>query len=215
MAEVTQSIVTRLVNGRLKDAIVGGKIDLDHPETIKYLAECAAERAKLPPPAPGIEPAKPPPHVRGTAARKEAQKKEAMDNLVIGGKTLHTVPDNIKEFGNMTLNEVVARYGTDLAFVDWLRATKSIEDINEKRLKNAVTQGELVSRKLVRLGVLEPVEAAHLKLLTDGAKTIAKRTQTMACAGRTLEEIEAFVVDNISSFIRPIKKKTRDALERA
>jgi len=40
-------------------------------------------------------------------------------------------------------------YGTDIAFSDWLRAVKIIEDINEKRLKNEHTISELVSRQLI------------------------------------------------------------------
>lgn len=213
-AGVSPATVTRLAVGRLKDAVTGHRVDLDHPCVIEYITEREDAQAKLPPPAPGVEDAKPS-YVRGKVAGKETRKKESMDNLLTGGKTIQVVPDEIKDFGNMTLNEIVAQFGTEEAFVDWLKATKSIEDINEKRLKNAATRGELVSRDLVRLGVIEPVEAAHLKLLTDGAKTIAKRVTAMNGAGRSLEEVEAFVVDNISSFIKPIKAKTRKALDRA
>lgn len=214
-AGVSPATVTRLAVGRLKDAVTGHRVDLDHPCVIEYITEREEAQAKLPPPAPGIEDAKPPAHVRGKVAGKETRKKESMDNLLTGGKTIQVVPDDIKEFGDMTLNELTAQFGTEAAFIDWLKATAQIESINEKRLKNAETRGELVSRELVRLGVIEPVEAAHLKLLTDGAKTIAKRVTAMNGAGRSLEEVEAFVVDQISSFIKPIKAKTRKALDRA
>ena len=89
----------------------------------------------------------------------------------------------------------------------------AIEDINEKRLKNAQTKGELVSRELVKLGVIDPIDAAHIKLLTDGAKTIARRVTAMHDAGRPLDDVEKFVKNQITSFIRPIKAKVARALK--
>jgi hypothetical protein len=112
----------------------------------------------------------------------------------------------------MTLRELITRFGTDVRFVDWLKATQSIEAINEKRLKNAQTKGELVSRHLVKIAIIEPIESAHIKLMTDGAKTIARRAAAMAQAGKPVAEIEAFAVDQISSFIKPVKAKVDRAL---
>jgi len=115
----------------------------------------------------------------------------------------------------MTLRELIQRFGTDGAFVDWLKATKAIEDINEKRLKNAVTRGELVNIKLVKLGVIEHFETMFNKLLTDGAKTIARRITSMHGAGRSVEDCEAFAADQVSSFIKPAKAKIARALRNA
>ena len=90
---------------------------------------------------------------------------------------------------------------------------KTIEEINEKRLKNAATQNELVSRHLIKVGVIEPIETAHIKLLTDGSKTIARRSLAMAGAGRSVEDIERFVSNQITSFIKPIKAKVTRTLK--
>lgn len=152
------------------------------------------------------------PALRGYGAKNERKKRESLAEIA-EGRTLHEVPDDILAFADMTLRELVQRFGTDVAFRDWLTATKSIEDINEKRLKNAKTKGELVSRDLVKLGIIDPIDAAHIKLLTDGAKTIARRVTAMTNAGRPLEDCEAFVKDQITSFIRPIKAKVRRTLK--
>ena len=148
------------------------------------------------------------PKPRGQAAVKAA-KKAAADEIVF------EVPEDIQAFADMTLRELVEKFGTDARFVDWLKATQTIEAINEKRLKNAQTKGELVSRQLVKVGVIEPIDSAHIKLLTDGAKTIARRSTAMHDAGRELEEIEKFVADQITSFIRPVKAKVARALKDA
>lgn len=153
------------------------------------------------------------PHVRGTAAAKEKRKREpppeARDDYVF------EVPEDIQAFADMTLRELVEKFGTDTRFVDWLKATQTIEAINEKRLKNAVTRGELVNRQLIKVGVIDPIDAAHIKLLTDGAKTIARRASAMTAAGRELEDIEKFVADQIGSFIKPVKSKVARALSNA
>lgn len=150
------------------------------------------------------------PHVRGHTAAKEARKREAAqeDEII-------EIPEDIQEFADMTLRDLVDKFGTDARFVDWLSATQKIEAINEKRLKNATTQGTLVSRDLVRVGIIEPIDAAHIKLLTDGAKTIARRSTAMHSAGRPLDDIEKFVAEQITSFIRPVKSKVARALKNA
>lgn len=166
---------------------------------------------------PGKKSAPPPPPVKGIATKsttKKAASLAALNDVDIG-TVLHEIPDDIKAFADMTLRELIQRFGTDTAFLDWLKATKSIEDINEKRLKNAATRGELVSRSLIKVGILDNIESAHTKLLTDGKKTIARRVHAMAKAGRTVEECEKFIDDQVSSFLKPMKAKMSRALKNA
>lgn len=148
------------------------------------------------------------PHVRGTAAAKETKKREAYQE-----EEILEIPEDIQAFGHMTVFDIVEKFGTDGRFVDWLSAVQKIEAINEKRLKNAATEGELVSRRLVRTGIIEPIDACHIKLLTDGSKTIAQRATAMHSAGRPLGDIEEFVAEQITSFIRPVKAKVARALK--
>lgn len=151
--------------------------------------------------------------LRGYGAKNAQMKQAGPAAPVDAEEMLLAIPEDIRAFADMSLRELVTRFGTDTRFCDWLKATKSIEDINEKRLKNATTEGELVSRQLVKLGIIDPIDAAHIKLLTDGAKTIALRTTTMHSAGRPLDDIEKFVKDQITSFIRPIKAKVARTLK--
>jgi hypothetical protein len=150
------------------------------------------------------------PHVRGTASAREKKKREAeQDNEIV------EIPEDIQSFADMTLRELIEKFGTDFRFIDWLSAIQKIEAINEKRLKNAEAEGKLVSRKLVKVGILEPIDACHIKLLTDGAKTIARRVTAMHSAERPLDEIEKFVAEQITSFIKPVKAKVARALKNA
>jgi hypothetical protein len=202
MCSVSRAAVTKACKTSLKAACIGNRIDMAHPAAAEYRQ--AKESGKtLPAGNPPQTPAQSKPS--GRAAQKAAKKAGH------GVKT-PAVPLDITEFWDMTLKDIVHIYGTDTRFCDWLRASKDIEAINEKRLKNARTQSMLVSRHLVKIGIIDPIDAAHIRILTAGAKTIAVRLHAMSQAGRSVEDLEAFVVDQISSFIRPIKDKVRRAL---
>lgn len=206
LAGVTPAAVTKACGSSLKPALVGKRIDPDHPSAVEYVRR--QELARTPPAAPGLDPlyneavrvctekkrwsgnlltkelrisskraaeilaqlkaaglvpekgkparktatveSTPPPppdpppepkapHVRGTAARKQARKEAAGEDPIL------EVPENIAAFLDMSLRDLITRFGTDERFVDWLNATQKIEIIEEKRIKNAEKKGELVS----------------------------------------------------------------------
>jgi hypothetical protein len=99
-------------------------------------------------------------------------------------------------------------------FVDFLKALKLIESINTDRLKNAQTEGILVARELVQIGVIDVVDTAMRKLLAAGCKKIARSAHTMSKAGETLEDIETEVRDEIGQYVKNIKVKSKRALDR-
>ena len=148
------------------------------------------------------------PHVRGTAARKERRKAES-------DETAEEVPENIAEYADMTLRQIIQKFGTDVRFVDWLKAVKAIEDIQEKRLKNEQAQGNLVNRDLIRTGIIEPLNTAHVKMMTDGAKAISVRVPAMAAAGEETVDIERYISGVISSFIKPVAAKVERVIKNA
>ena len=74
--------------------------------------------------------------------------------------------------------------------------------------KGSETINELVSKKLIQVGVIDVFNAAHLKLMKDSAKSIASRVVTMNDTGCPLEECEHFVADQISSYIKLMKAES-------
>ena len=200
MAGVSPAAVTKACKNALAPACSGKRIDLDHPAAAEYLKGRA--------PAPTAKKV-----VSGTAAANLTKK---TDRTKPGGDDpLQAVPEDIREFADWSLRDLAERFGTDTAFVDWLKATKSLEDIQEKRIKNAVAEGALVSRELIKNGVLDPINEAHKKMLTDGAKTIALRASTMSEAGEPLIEIEKLVKDQLGSFLRPMKARINRSMMHA
>ncbi len=196
MIGVSPATVTRMCRDKLLPAIVGKKINMLHPTAIEYLSEKD----------------KPKRTVKGNESVRINKKSESIDNL---SQQVYDEPGDINNFIDMTLREIITRFGTDIGFVDWLKATKAIEDIHEKRLKNAVTKGDLVNRRLVKIGVIDVINGAHVKLLLDGSRTIAKRVATMQKTGESIANMESFVRDQITSFIKPVKAKITRTLKNA
>lgn len=189
------------------------RIDPNHPAATAYLGDTKQKKPKTVDDVPEddgpdysdeVAEYKP----KGAAGAKESRKRLSLYNIDPAD-----VPDNMQEFADMTIREVVTKFGTDYRMVDYLRALKEIETIDERRIKSAKMRGELVHRDLIAKGVLEPIDSAHRKMLTDGAKTIARRSVAMVGAGKDADELEKFIAEQITSFIKPAKAKIKRALE--
>jgi hypothetical protein len=148
--------------------------------------------------------------LRGHAAARERLKASPPPQL-----DAPEIPANIEAFADMTLRDLIHRFGTDVRFLDWLKATKEIEMIAERRIKNATASGKLITRDLVARGVIDPFNSAHLRLMSDGAKSIAGAVVAKHMAGGELVEIERYVSDVIGSFLKPVKTKVAQALRQA
>lgn len=226
---------------QLHPAMVGKRIDAAHPAALEYLngragmptgvAKQPVSVSKLPtPPPPTAASATKLPVKRGPKRRTDVAKAApvsarpataAVHSVATpppppSGDTrdpTDQVPENIRAFLDFTLAQLIRMYGTDVAFLDWLKATKTIEEIQERQIRNAESRGELVRRDLVKVAIIDPFDEAHRRMLGDGAKTIARRAATMAQAGRDVEEIEKLVRDQLSSFITPAKDKIVKSLK--
>lgn len=179
MAGVTPGGVTKACKKMLAPAIYGKRIDANHTAAIEYLKKRTCNMTTA----------------SGWIVRNESNKQTELKSLIN------------ESYAEMTLMQVLKKHGTDVAFSDWLRAVKLIEDINEKRLKNARTVSGLVNRQLVKECLIEKFEVFHKRLITDGAKMIASSAITMNGAGYHIVECERFIANQISSHIMQMKSE--------
>ena len=161
LVDIGKSGVSYLMKNRLMEAVHGKKIDLDHPETIKYLDEKNHKKK-----------------------RNSHKKKDHPEPL--GNPTDY--------FLNLTVRDVLGEYGTVENFIDHLIAIRDKANVEYKFLRSAQKKGDLIPRSEA-LPILDFLNTANVKLMTDGAKTITKRATTMVEAGRSFDDIEAFVID--------------------
>ena len=182
--------VGQLANGVLAPALVqGGRvIDTEHP----VFREWARKRT----------------------VRMEEDLSDQGARLAEG--SINEVPADIEPYADMSVREVIERFGTDVRFFEFLKAVEKIEAIREKRIRNSEREGKLVARDLVMRALVGPIEAAHSGLLQDGVKTIAARVHVLVQSGSTVLEVEQFIREYMSSFIRPVKAKmSRAAIMRS
>lgn len=146
------------------------------------------------------------------------RKKIASDNLKQNNSSLYTdagreIPEHIRKYLKYTIEDVVNEFGTEIALNDFLLSIKRIEDIETARIKNDKSKGLLVERELIEKGILNPMDSAFTKLLTDGSKTITKRLLAKKESGLTLQELEEFTSNQISSFLKVLKQSIKRTLE--
>ena len=235
LAGVHPGSVTRAAKSELLAATVGSRIDVTHQAAQNYLQKRREIRIKTPeflkkwefchsgsmPPlekmmelwrlneadarrltndliSVGV---KPPAHVRGTAAARA-------ERLQV---EIREVP---AEIAKLTAPEIAARFGNEEKFHIWVKINKDLEAWRAVYMKNAVMEGKLVSCQIVQDGILDPFDALFLKLLSDGVKTIARRAHAFTQAGKSVEDLEALVMDQVGSFIRPVKDKVKREVEK-
>ena len=204
-AGVSRAAVTKACDKALAAAVVGKLVDIDHPDAIAYIRSKQVKKTATPAKKP-TKPRKP----RTAAKPKTVAAPEPPDE-----GSHFSEDDDLRDVLHLTLGEILERHGTSGQFKTFVDAKKTIIDVQTRVVKLAQLEGTLVSRSLVKVGVIDPIDAAHRKLLTDGAKTIARRVTAMTSGGRSLEDCEAFVKDQMSSFIRPMKAKVARSLKSA
>lgn len=219
---VNPSAVTRACapGKALAAACEGKRIDANHPDALTYrrkrqeaavAAELGVSAAKARKIAERVSPAVPAEPTPWPSAPAPPPAPTAAPPIPEADE----VPPEIAAFADMTLRELIRRHGTDIRFLDWLKALKEIEIIQEKRLRNAERSGELVSVQLVRDGVIDVFNTAHLRIMGDGAKKIASGVKSKALAGATTQELQDFVADVLASFLNPVKNKVVRTLRNA
>lgn len=205
---VTKQAINSQIKKSLKPALVGNKVDAAHPVAVAY----ASKRGDRPRgQATPIEIAPNPLDSLGGRHSFSGEMRQEEDTESIDPRD---IPSDIRRLTKYTLNKLLSMFGTETRFKGWLSATKEIENIHEKRLKNETTEGSLVDRELVQHNVLNYIEEAHIKLMTDCAKTITVEVIAMHEAGDTDIDCEKYVSEQIGSFIRPMKARIAKGLRK-
>ncbi|MHC4648913.1 MAG: hypothetical protein ACYTBJ_25955 [Planctomycetota bacterium] len=176
----------------LKAARFGKHFKRRHPQVIEFLRRCTEEMIL------GTRP------VSERAQRKELLKRGPPPKGP-HPEDLEQLPADIRALADRSLNELVTMFGTDTRFKDWLDCVKQLEAVHKTRIESAQKEALLVHVDLIKRGVIDPFDAMSVKLLNDGAKTIARQCHKKAVAGRSIEDVEKYVRKQLSSFIRSLK----------
>lgn len=123
------------------------------------------------------------------------------------------IDNDVRSVLNFTLQEIYEHFGNKREFAEWIKMIKEVEAIHKMRVDTARKEGDLVSRDLVRRGVIDPINTVHKQMLDDGAATIAARSHAKIKGGANVEEIIAFMRKEISKYIKAAKVKVERQID--
>lgn len=225
-ADVSKAAITQRCAKDFVPAIVGKKLDLDHPVIQSFLTERGVQT-----PAPARAPtrsrkaARPaPPEPTGsrdeglgeqfapTAFRPDLPPDDPRRAFSPGS------PEDLEYLGSL-LEPLVAYFGTDEGCKNWMIALREKENIRAKRLDNEETEGLSIPREFVVVHILSLLEETNKRLLGDMPKTLVRRLFSLANTGATHTDGEREAREAVSSHLdavrQKISKSIRDAARRA
>lgn len=183
------SVSNAIKRGNLTNAVIGTKININHPEAQLFINRNKAMQ-----------------NFRDNDNNKP--KTELEYNSELPKETTE-----VEQYYNLSLREIINTFGTDYRFNEWLKAVKNIEDIKEKRIKNEHSMGSLISREFVRSHIFSLIETSNIRLLSDSPRTITARVLEANETGSTREQIEKIVCDLLSKQIKNIKVRAMRSLD--
>lgn len=194
---MSRMAISKAVKASLAGAVHGKKIDLDHPAVQKYISKETGT---------GGTNHKP---ISKPAKRDPREKKPAQPKPTPTPRQVRPNQTAAQEFENLTLREIVSRFGTSSQFKDYLVAWKTLADIRLKELQLKERNGELIPKSFVRVHVFAILDGLNKRLLMDTPKTITAQVQALIKSEAEEVEVTKAVHDLISAQLSSVSKKVK------
>ena len=215
-AGVSREAVRKASTRGLKAAMVDGFVDIAHLDAQAYIKRQQDKKTKKTPVA-----TKPKPRAKCRAATKSKPKVKTPDpaappESVAPGEDIplrFTEAAALASVLDLTLRELVSRYGTARQFKGYVDASKVLADIRNKDLKSAELEGTLIPRATVKTHLFGAIENNNLRLLTDIPKTITRRLSALFKSGSTIEDCEVVVRDLLGAHVKGVKATAKRVLK--
>ncbi len=218
---VSRQYIDRYVKAHCSEAKIGTKIDINHPIMNAFMESKGADMSNQ------LKPAKERTSHLATTPVSQSESKLARSRRGNGtgngapkAKITATQNKNVEQIdisdhGNLTLNELVAYFGSDESYRGWLQAKKTQVEIVERQIKVDERKGALISRDFVSKAVFGLIEEFTSRILVDSSVTITTKCYAHAQSGDNIEEATKTVRGEISKPLKAAKDKiTRNLKKR-
>lgn len=190
-AAVARSTATRACAGPLLDATVETGIDVEHPLAREWLRthdvhELPVDEGPAAPAAKKTSPKKPSP------PRREAP----------------PAAHDLEHLEDLTIREVVMRYGSVDGFKRFVDSLKSISEFKYKELRAKQQRGDLVDRQKVAALVFPMIDVAFSRLVTDVPVAVSKTVVARVQSGgpETYADVQKIIRDANSRVLKNVKQ---------
>ena len=130
----------------------------------------------------------------------------------VSGLDTDGLPDDVAEFKQWTLQDIVAEFGTAARFKDHLAAYKNIASSKKIEAEVAIKEGRFVDRDEIDRKLWTPMETLHSRLLGDTARTLSRLVLDEAKAEATPESIELLIHGRIAKELTAFRRAVGDLL---
>ena len=208
---ISRQGLNKFCREKCPDARSGNKIDINHPVMRAYMESKNADFSKH------LKPADERSDPQASTPVSQRETKLSMARRGTGTqspKPKQTQEDrpqpeevDVSEYGNMTLNEIVAEFGTDENFRGFLDAKKKQVEIIEKEIKVKKQLGELIDCDTVSRSIIGIIDGFTSRLLTDFCKSSPVDLRAAFESGKDNIELEALQRRLLSLQLNPLIKK--------
>lgn len=225
-AGVSKPAITKRCAKDFVPAMVGEKLDLDHPVVQSFLRDRGVST-----PGPARAPTKSRKGAVLASADPTGEPIDVLNDLPVPPAYRPDLPpddprrnfnvgsaEDLEYLGGL-LEPLIRYFGTDEGCKNWMVALREKENIRAKRLDNEETEGQAIPREFVVLHILSFLEETNKRLLGDMPKTLVRRLFAMAHSGASAADGEREAREAVSSHLDSVQKKIaktiRDAARRA
>ena len=127
----------------------------------------------------------------------------------------HDVDENIRDYWDWTLKQVIQKCGSVPAFYQLLQAVEKIESIHAKRLDSNKKTGDLIARDYVSCNVFGLIERVFQRLLAEAPVRLSLEVHGRCETGATVEDIQQVIKEGISRELKTVKRDAKKAIKDA
>ena len=188
MAGVVPQTITKL-KSRLGEAVVGRKINLNHPLAQEYLEERRAKNQDI-----------------LISHREKGDEGRGRDVSIKAKDDLPVLPD---EIASLTLLEIVSLYGGMPGFERFVSAHTKLADYKNKQLKWELGRNELINKKQEAKLIFEALEQLFKRFINELPVTQAQKIISVAQENRadTNFQIQKIIRDTNSNALNICKNR--------
>lgn len=200
-AGVSRAAVTKACKGPLFDAASSQGVNVEHPIVREWLANHGIH--ELPEPGPD----KPKPK-RQRKKPDQAQPEPVRPARTTPPPQTTTTPYDLKDLEDLTVREVVMRYGSVDGFKRFVESLKNIAEYKHRELRVRQQRGDLIERKDVAGLVFPMIEVAFARLVSDVPESVSKMVVARVEAGgpETSADVTQLIRDANSRVLKNLKQ---------
>ena len=125
------------------------------------------------------------------------------------------IPQQYRHLADLTVSQIVRRFGSLAQYEYFLKAAKTLEEVEERRLKNSERRGEVIPREYVETHLIGYIAGITQRLLNDAPKALTRRIIAAVKADTDPGEIEKMVLKMISKDLKDARDNAQRKIRRA